>query len=114
VLRHHLEVAHLGVGVGTAVCLDQADDHVNALAAEGVRIFEHRVALADPGRGADVNAQPRAVDRLNPREQLIARRPLPGLHASILGVLLADAAALTKSLRSLERSLMAPAPIVKT
>ena len=55
--------AELRLGVGAAVGLDEPDDDVDALAAEGVRVLEHRVGLADARRGADVDAQPRALRR---------------------------------------------------
>ena len=69
--RNDLEVAYLRVGVGAPVGLDEPDDDVNALAAEGVRILEHRIGLADARRGADINAQPCTIGALDPRQQLL-------------------------------------------
>ena len=73
-LRDDLEIANLGLGVGATVGLDEPDDDVDAFAAEGVGILEHRIRLADAGRGADVNAQPGTLGGLNPRKHLLAGR----------------------------------------
>ena len=62
--RHLLEVADLRERVGAAVRLDEADDHVEALALQLVGVLEHLVGLADP----------RARRRCTPAA---ARAPLP-------------------------------------
>jgi hypothetical protein len=70
--RDDFEIRDAGLGIGAAVALDEADDDVDALAAEGVRILDHRVRLADARRRADIDAQPRALQRLNLRRPLLA------------------------------------------
>ena len=72
--RHTLEVLQLRLGVGAAVGLDDADHHVEAARAQGVRLLEHRVGLADAGRGADVDAQARPVLLLEARQQGVGGR----------------------------------------
>ena len=47
----------LKIFFGAAVRLDDADDHVHALAALLVRRGEHGVGLADAGRRAEENLQ---------------------------------------------------------
>ena len=69
-----LEIADLRLGVGAAVGFDEADDDVDAARLQRARVLEHRVGLADTWRGADVDAQPRAVLLLEPLEQLLRRR----------------------------------------
>ena len=59
--RDDLEVLELRLGVAAAVGLDEADDDVEAARAQRVRLLQHLVGLADAGRGADVDAQARAV-----------------------------------------------------
>ena len=57
-------------GVRPAVRLDEADDDVGAALGPAVRLLEHLVRLADPGRHAQVHAQPAAA--------AAASRPRPG------------------------------------
>src|SRR5262249_17254423 len=76
------QVAYLGFGVRAPVRLDEADDDVHAFAAEGVRILQHRVGLADPRGRADVNAQTRAFSVLNPSEHLLAARSNLLVHSA--------------------------------
>ena len=44
--------------LGAAVGLDQADNDVNAFVLEAARVLQHRVGLADAGRGAEEHLQP--------------------------------------------------------
>ena len=67
--RHALEIAETRQRVGTTVRLDEADDDVDALPLQLVRVLEHPVRLADARRRADVHAQPRASFCLGAREQ---------------------------------------------
>jgi hypothetical protein len=73
--RQDLEPFEQRFGLGSAVQLDVADDHVDAVVALAPRRFEHRVALADAGRRAEKNAQPAALRarlvELDLREQLV-------------------------------------------
>jgi hypothetical protein len=50
-------------------------------------VLDHRVRLADAGRGADVDPQPRALRRLQFRQYLLAGRPvLDGRHLPIVNL----------------------------
>jgi len=54
---HHLEALdHLG-GMAAAVGLDEADHHVGAALAPAVRLAQHGVRLADPGRRTEVDPE---------------------------------------------------------
>ena len=44
--------------LGAAVGLDQADDDIDPLVLEAPRVLQHRVGLADAGRGAEEDLQP--------------------------------------------------------
>ena len=44
--------------LGAAVGLDQADDDIDPLVLEAARVLQHRVGLADAGRGAEEHLQP--------------------------------------------------------
>jgi hypothetical protein len=55
---HELEPRRHGGGRPPAVGLDEADDDVAALAEEPLALLEHRVRLADAGRGAEQYPQP--------------------------------------------------------
>jgi len=72
--RHLLQVADLGGGVGPAVRLDAADDHVHALALEAVALLEHFVGLADAGREAEVHLEPAALLLLDQRQEVLGGR----------------------------------------
>ena len=74
-----LEILELRLGVAAAVGLDEADDDVEAARAERVRLLQHLVGLAHTGRGADVDAQPRALLLLDAREQRVGGRALVGM-----------------------------------
>ncbi len=67
--RHGLEVADQRLGVRPAVRLDEADDDIEALSLEEVRILQHLIGLANARRGADVHAQPRPLVFFELREQ---------------------------------------------
>ncbi len=60
-------------GVGAAVRLDEADHDIDALPTEGMGVFDHRIGLADTGGSADVDAEARALRRLQLRQRLLAR-----------------------------------------
>ena len=72
--RQDFEVADLRFGLRAPVCFDEADDDVDAARLQGARVLEHRVGLAHAGRGADIDAQPRALLCLQPREKLFGGR----------------------------------------
>ena len=55
--RHHFEVADLGRGIGPPVRLDEPDDDVFAAGGAPPSFVEHRERLADPRRGAEVDAE---------------------------------------------------------
>ncbi len=44
-------------GLAAAVGLDRGRNHIGTAAGAAVRFTEHRVGLADPGRGSEVDAQ---------------------------------------------------------
>ena len=71
--RHDLEIADPRLGIGTAVGLDESDHDVDAFAPERVRVFDHRVGLADARRGADVDAETGTLIVLQLRQRLLAR-----------------------------------------
>src|SRR5262249_13576528 len=54
---HDLQSVHQRFGERPAVRLDVADDHVGAPLPAPVTFFEHRVGLADAGRGAEIHAE---------------------------------------------------------
>ena len=57
-----------------AVGLDEADDHVEPVARSACASWSICVGLADAGRGADVDAQPRAVLLLDAGQQRVGGR----------------------------------------
>src|SRR5581483_6917735 len=69
--RNDLEVLYLRVGIGAPVGFDDADRDVQAAGFQRVRFLQHRVRLADTWRGADVDAQTRAIALLHSREQCL-------------------------------------------
>ena len=56
--RNHFQVAHLGHGLRAPMRFDEAEHHVDALVAELMRLFEHPIGLAHPGRTAEINLEP--------------------------------------------------------
>jgi hypothetical protein len=72
-LRDDVEVADLRFRLGAPVRLHQPDDRIDASTAKSVRILEHRIRLTDARCGADVDAQPRPLGGLHPRQQLLHR-----------------------------------------
>jgi hypothetical protein len=73
-----LEVADAFGSLGAAVGLHESDDDVDALLAEGMRVLEHLVRLADAGRVPDVDLELSAAGLLEkPQEDV--RRSAPGL-----------------------------------
>ena len=80
-----LEPREQRLGLGAAVGLDAADDHVDALSAGAARGLEHGVGLADAGGGAEEDLQPaarRAAFALlgeHPLEQAVGVGP-PSVH----------------------------------
>ena len=83
----------------------------DALPPRVVRVPQHRVGLADAGRGPDVDAQPRPLRVLHAREHLLAGRPALGLHDGILRADRAAPTAFTAFLPSLERSCYSARPL---
>ncbi len=73
--RQDLEALQQRLGFLAAVGLEEADDDVLAFAAQRPRRGQHRVGLADAGRGAEIDAQAAALRarllRLDLREQLV-------------------------------------------
>src|SRR5206468_586458 len=67
--RHLLQVPDLRLRLRPAVGLDESNNDVQALTLQLVGVLEHLVALADPGRGADVHTQPGAALVFGLREQ---------------------------------------------
>ena len=55
---HHLEVPDQLLGVRAPVGLDEADHHVAAALGPAPPLVEHGAGLADPGRRAQVQAEP--------------------------------------------------------
>ncbi len=72
---HALEVADKRFGFGTPVSNHDADDDVDALRLQLVRLFEHLVRLPDTGGGADVHAQPCPLALLDLCEERFRRWP---------------------------------------
>ena len=74
------------LGFGTTVQLDIADHDIDTVGALATRGFEHRVALADAGGGAEENAQapaPRArFVVLHAREQSVRIGAMVGIGGS--------------------------------
>ncbi len=56
--RQDLEPLEQRAGLGAPMRLDEADDDVDALVLEAARALQHRVGLADAGRGAEEHLQP--------------------------------------------------------
>ena len=73
--RQDLEALEQRAGLRAAVGLDQADDDVDALGLEAARAQQHRVGLADAGRGAEEDLQPAArVSRPARRQKRVRDR----------------------------------------
>ena len=72
--RHLLQVADQGGGLGPAVRLDDADDHVHALLLEPLPLLEHLVGLADAGGEAEVDLQPAPLLLAEQRQELLRAR----------------------------------------
>ena len=81
---NNFQIADLRVGLGSTVGLDEADDHIDALAPERVRVLEHRVGLPDARRRTDVDAEAGTLSGLELREQLLAGRTTPLWHRLML------------------------------
>src|SRR5262249_24472232 len=79
--RHYLEISNLVFGVLASIGLDESDHDIKALPAHQVSILEHLVGLADAGRGADIDAEARALGVFQLGEQ--------GLRAWACGIGLA-------------------------
>ncbi len=56
--RQDFEPVNESARLGAAMGLDKADDHIDAFVPETPRILQHRVGLADAGRGAEKHFQP--------------------------------------------------------
>ena len=63
--RQNLESLEESARLGAPVRFDEADDDVDALVLQAARALQHRVGLADAGRGADEHLQ--STDRFPPR-----------------------------------------------
>src|SRR5581483_6352451 len=76
--RNDLETVDERFSLLAAVGLDHADNDVVAVLPAGAGGLQHRIGLADAGRGADENAQPSGTRVLAPGgfEQGFRRRPL--------------------------------------
>ena len=82
--RHDLQISDARLGIGPAVGLDESDHDVDAFASERVRIFDHRVGLADAWRGANVDAETGTLSLLQLRQRLLARGAALLQHGSML------------------------------
>jgi hypothetical protein len=78
--RHHLETGHGGLGLGPAVRLDEGHDHVGAPLGPPQALGEHRVRLADPRCGTEVDPQRAAFHGLSLHRSPQALHRLPGVH----------------------------------
>src|SRR5262249_4615276 len=56
--RNVLKPAEQSLGLAAPVRLDDADDHIEALAPLGLRRLQHLIGLADTRRGAEKDFQP--------------------------------------------------------
>ena len=74
--RHLLQLADLRRGLGPAMRLDDADDHVDALPFEPLAFLQHLVGLADAGREAEIDLEPAALLFADQRQELLRRRPV--------------------------------------
>ena len=73
--RHLLQIAiNERRRLGAAVRLDHADDHVDALPLQTVRLLQHLVGLADAGGEAEVDLQPAALLLANQAQEVLRRR----------------------------------------
>ena len=73
--RQDFEAARQRLRLGAAVRFDEADDDVAALLLQRLRALQHRIGLADAGRGADEHQQPAALALLGEREQGVGVGP---------------------------------------
>ncbi len=81
--RHDLQPGELLLGAGTAVGLDVPDDDVGAAGDAAARLTEHRVGLADAGRGAQVDPEQTsfaAHRELSPPPRPVSIVESPGRH----------------------------------
>ena len=76
--RQHLESLNERGGLGAAVGLDDANDHVGAVGHEAAGRFEHGIRFADAGREPEKNLEPatsrRLFLRLDAREERVGIR----------------------------------------
>ena len=76
--RDHLDTGELLGGVAAAVRLDHRGHDIGAAAHPALRLAEHRVRLADAGRGTQVDAQIRAFTTKDAHPPIIPRGATPG------------------------------------
>ena len=69
--RDDWQILQTCLGVGAAVCFHEADHDIDALTAECMGVLDHRIGLADAGRGADVNPQTCTFCCLQFRQRLV-------------------------------------------
>ncbi len=100
----HRKPLRLRGGRRAAVGLDDRDDDVAALAEEAPPLLEHRVGLADAGRGAEQHPQPPALHRVDhPSAAVSLSASSARLSSSTLTVRLAEEAEVAGLDRSTRR-----------
>ena len=67
-----LEIAELGIGFSASVGLDEPNHDIDAVAAQCMGIFNHRIGLADAWRRADIDAQSGALLGQELRQHLLS------------------------------------------
>ena len=77
--RQDFEASRQRLGVAARMGLDQADDDVDALLAQQPRALQHRVGLADAGRGAQEHQQSAALFLFRQRQQGVRVRSTLGI-----------------------------------
>src|SRR5262245_55600005 len=71
---HLLQSLDKGRRLGTAVCLDKADHHVDSLCLQAVCLLQHLVGLADASGKAKVDLEPAALLLADQVQEVFRRR----------------------------------------
>jgi hypothetical protein len=82
--RNDFQVRERGFRFGTSVRFHEPHHDVYAVAAQRVRVLDHRVGLAHARRGADVDPQAGPLFCLELRQRLVAGGPGLVGHAPIV------------------------------
>ena len=82
--RDDFQIADQLLGFLAPVRFDPADDHVHARLFQAMRLFEHRVGLADPRRVAEINLQLSQAAPFDEPQEILRLQPVVSgrIHAA--------------------------------